>query len=231
MSGTWGAPTERSRVSRRVIVAAMAFALIVIAAAAVVNFLPGATAPSAAPGASQAAHPISTPSVSPIGPVTPVPSSEAPVASPPNSVGPRITTEVQPGRGTEQSTLSLGVPLGPLFSGPMPKSASAAGSIVAGFPSTIPIAPTSKISNSSVSSSGDILQVTLTAKSAANAEDVISYFRSVFAKVQLPLNPLPSIGGSTAVSFSRGSDRVTLTVTPDNSGSRYTIFGVLVVPG
>jgi hypothetical protein len=158
-------------------------------------------------------------------------------ATPPPAAGPvlgpqvpqpgkRTTTEVQPGAGGGPH--QLGAPASALFTGPIPRSGSAVGSLVAGFPSVIPVTQGSVISSSSVSSSGGIVQVTLVARTTISAPDVLGFYSSQFGKVGIVPQSPPTVAGSVAYSFTRGNDSVTVTATPvSGGGSRYSVVGVL----
>ncbi len=68
----------------------------------------------------------------------------------------------------------------------------------------------------------------MSAKTTIASTELITYYETQFAKVGLQGSPSPAVGGSTAVSFARGNDTITLTVTPTTGGgARYTVFGVL----
>lgn len=154
------------------------------------------------------------------------PTSPAPFAAIPPIVGKRTTTEVEPG-APASAALPLSKPAPALYSGPIPKSASASGKLVKGFPSAISVATGSTITNSSISSSGSIMQVTLVARSTASPSKVAAYYVAAFAKLGIPKVSLPANAGSTAYSFARNNDTVTITITPATGGCRYTVFGVL----
>ena len=183
-------------------------------------------------GGEQTEHAAPRPAAS-ASPPTRVPDA----ASPPPAAGPfigpqvpqpgkRTTTEVQPapGGGTHQ----LGAPASALFTGPIPRSGSAVGSLVPGFPSVIPVTQGSVVSSSSISSSGGIVQVTLVARTTISAADVLGFYSSQFGKVGIVPQSPPTVAGSVAYSFTRGNDSVTVTATPvSGGGSRYSVVGVL----
>jgi hypothetical protein len=59
---------------------------------------------------------------------------------------------------------------------------------------------------------------------------VVAFFDTAFANAGLAGTPAASAGSATAVAYTRGSDSVTLTVTPSGaSGAVYTLFGVVTV--
>lgn len=122
----------------------------------------------------------------------------------------------------------LSAPASALFTGPIPRSGSAVGSLVAGFPPVIPVAQNSVVSSSSISSSGGIVQVTLVARTTISAPDVLAFYSSQFGKFGIVPQSPPTVAGSIAYSFTRGNDSVTVTATPvSGGGSRYSVVGVL----
>ncbi|MBK4348504.1 hypothetical protein [Lacisediminihabitans changchengi] len=145
----------------------------------------------------------------------------------PRPTAPRTATEVEAG-GSVSHTLPPSAPSAPLVSLPLPASASALKKLVTGFPVAVLVMPSATIVDSSVSSSGDILQATLSAKTTADSDDVITYYEKQFAKVGLVGSSTPASGGSLSYSFVRGSNSIALTVKPSKSGgSTFTLFGVL----
>ncbi|TXN30424.1 hypothetical protein [Lacisediminihabitans profunda] len=225
MTSSWG---DKSKVARRAIISGLAAAAVIVGVTLVASSLNSAPAtPSAqtTPSARATAPTDST--------AAPAPTADpgaAPTAAPapgPSPTAPRTSTEVQKGT-TAGAALPPAAPLPVLFSGPMPRSASAVGKLVAEFPAVIPVAPGSTITDSSVSSSGNFLQATLSAKTSLSPQAVIAFYQSEFTKVSLPEAPLPAVGGSTAFDFARDGNSITLTVSPSGSGgSTYTVLGVL----
>lgn len=231
--------------ARRAIVSGLAAAAVIVIVTLTFTSLysvpvtPSAqTTPSAQATPSARATPSAqaTPSGQSTGPAnptaTPAPTTDPGAAAPAPGPGqkataPRMSTEVEKGT-TSGAALPPVAPLPVLFSGPMPKPASAVGKLAVGFPAVIPVAQGSKIADSSVSSSANFLQATLTAKTSLSPKAVIAFYQSEFAKVSLPGSPLPAVGGSTAFDFARDGNSITLTVTPSSSGgSTYTVLGVL----
>lgn len=192
--------------------------------------IPGVAAPTAGPGdaSSGPQTPAQTPTPTQPGtdrerPQTPVPFVPAPLP-----VGPRTTTEVEANPQSDP-TQPQSKPLPPLMTGDLPADAAAMQKIVAGFPAVIPIAEQSTIVASSVSSSGNRVQATLEATTTQSPARVTEYYRAAFAALSLPGASAPSTGGSSGTVFSRGADSVTLTVTPDGDGARYSLFGAINV--
>jgi hypothetical protein len=200
----------------RVLAAGGVAAGLVVAAALIIGALPapashrsGALGPDAtatpSPGASAAGGPYVTAS--------------------PKPVGPRVTTEVPPGQ--PGSTLPPATALPTVFSGTAPKSGSATGKLVAGFPDQLVIPTGAEIRSSSISTSGSRSQVTVDAKVAGDPTSTLQTISAGFAKIGLVGAPTPAVGGSTSQSFSRGNDTVTVTVTASGSKTELTVFAVL----
>ena len=211
---------------RRAIVAGLIAAALALCAAITFSLLPGRAATTvAAPTTAVTTEPIP---LSTTGPTDPD-STQAPGApSEPSEPGTtRTSTEVQGSGASTARTNPAPTPITPLLSGAAPKTASAIGSLVSGFPETIPVASTSTIANSAIASSGENVQVTLVAKTTRAAADVLAFYQATFSKIGLPETEIPAVGGSTAFSFAHGNDTVTLTVTATKNGANYSIYGVL----
>jgi len=213
---------------RRLIVVGASLAALLLAVGIGFSALTSAERPGTPDSAARGS---ATPSTS----ASPTPSSSAGAIGPeaesgtPPSAGPRTATEVL-AEQTAAPALPPSAKREPLVSAPLPATASAAKKLVAGFPAAIALKPKSTIVNSSVSSSGNTMQATLSAKTDADGDEVIAYYEKLFAKIGLAGSPVPSTGGTESYSFARGNDSVTLTVTPSKSnGSSYALFGVLNV--
>jgi hypothetical protein len=203
--------------SRRGLLVGFVLTGTLVAASLTLILVPGSTSTavaeaSAAPGLTRA-------TTSP-GPALPRPTFE------PVPTSPRTTTEVEPG-GVLQPVPPAPAPRPSLVSRNRPAEAFARGSVVAGFPSAIPVAAKSRIVSSSVSSSDNRLQVTLEATTSISPAKVTEFYRAHFAALSLYGTVTPSLGTSSAVVFALGDDSVTLTVEPDGDGSRYSLFGAL----
>ncbi len=172
-------------------------------------------------------HPATARSAAP-SPTASTPAREVAAGSAPAPpAGPRTSTEVQAPGSSPAPALppSKGYP--PLLTGPLPKDASATGALVRGYPAAIPVAGGARIRSSAVATSGTVLQATLVASSADSAADVLAFYRTELAKLGLAGDPLPAVGGSSAVSFARGGDTITVTATPAGGGSRFSVYSVL----
>ena len=140
-------------------------------------------------------------------------------------VTPRTSTEVLPAE-PGPVTLPPSKPRTALVSLPLPDSASSLGEVVGGFPSAVlPGIPDSLVESSSVASQGDRLQATLEGRSTLGTEDILAFYRQHFAPLGLLENPAGSSKRSTSLSFARGDDAVTLSITSVAGGSTYVLFG------
>lgn len=116
------------------------------------------------------------------------------------------------------------------ISAPLPKTGSATGALVAGYPATVmPQAPGSSIATSSVATQATHLQVTLAAKSPQAVADLVAFYRSALAKVGMYDSPAPAFAGATSVVFSRAGASVTLTATPGAHGTSYILYGAFTL--
>lgn len=135
-------------------------------------------------------------------------------------------TEVLPPTATA-TTPHLGTTLEPLVTAPLPKSASAKGKLVTGFPSEIIPIPTGlKIATSSVATQGEHLQATVVGTSTGSEADVQSFYQAAFTKLGMTAAVSPAGAGDSATSYTRGSDSITVTTTATTSGTGLSIFGV-----
>lgn len=223
--------TEFSRAvsPRRLILAGLGLSVVLIIVTVAASLLPGTPGTPGSPGSEaglSASPPAAVGTLNPIGPITsPTDAPADLMPSTPEPVGPRTTTEVQQG-ATPVVTLPPSPAAGPLVSGPLPASATSTGALVVGFPSVIPLPSGNTIATSSVSSSGNHLQATLSATTTVDTAELVNWFSVQFAKLRLPGSPVPAVGGSTAYAFARGDDSITLTVTPATvGGSHYTLLG------
>jgi hypothetical protein len=114
----------------------------------------------------------------------------------------------------------------PLVQLPLPKSGSAQGELVAGFPSDLlPIPADDAVASSSVSTEGKYMQAGVEVTSARSATDVVAYYQATYATLGLAVREIGAVSGSTAYAFARGENTITLTVVPATSGSTFTLFG------
>ncbi|HEU4808118.1 MAG TPA: hypothetical protein VFT01_07625 [Homoserinimonas sp.] len=117
----------------------------------------------------------------------------------------------------------------PLISAPLPETSHREGAFVEGFPQVITLAPHSEVTFSSVASEGDRVQAALGAMSTNAPTEVLEHYRAAFAEAGLTEGSVSTADGSDAVSFERGPSSITVTVWSTDTGSRFMVFGILVV--
>jgi hypothetical protein len=214
--------------TRRFVIGGLALAGILTAVALTVSNLPAPDSTSAR----SAPSPTASPSPSPASGLSPDPGPtvipEPFVPGVPAPDGQRTTSEVPQG-GAEQPALPADPPAAPIVVGGAPVGASELKALVKDFPTALALAPGSSVLSSSVTSSGATMQATLEATTPTAAADVVGFYTDLFAALQLPGSPTAAASGSSAVTFARGTNSVTLTVTPAAEGSRYSLFGVLAI--
>lgn len=136
----------------------------------------------------------------------------APESTPPGGIPPEVT----PPEGVPPALVSL----------PLPDTATAVGSLVAGFPvDVVPAAPDSVIDVSSVATEGSQLQAALSGQTTLTAEEVLDFYQAALSELGLSAAPAPALDGSSALAFTRGNNSVALTVSPIDGGCRYVVFG------
>lgn len=189
--------------------------------------LPAATPqPSASQAGANSKAATAAPAVSGKPSAAPSVNPKAPAAAP----DPQRPLEVVP--PAKQST-SAALPKSrvdaPLVKAPLPGEGSANGKLVAGFPTdVIDTAPSSALKSSSVSPQGNILQVSLVAHSKVEPLAVMQFYQKQFAQLGLGAAQAPASVGSSAMWFTRGTDKITVTTTPrDDGGTEYSVFGIL----
>jgi cytoskeletal protein RodZ len=235
---------------RNWVILGLGLAVLIVAAALVVNLMPASTlasntndpttrapASSAPAAASQKASSAAktTASSPPAGSTAsrPAKSSSAPTANPKapaSTPDPKRPLEVAaPAQTRANISLPPSKPHAALVSSPLPKAASATGKIVAGFPSAVlPLAPGSHVSSSSVSPQGKTLQVSLVAATTTEPLAVMQFYQTHLAALGLSAAQAPANAGSTAMWFTRGADKITITATAaKGGGTKYIVFGVL----
>ncbi|MFF2053428.1 hypothetical protein ACFVU2_17640 [Leifsonia sp. NPDC058194] len=225
------------KLSRRTwIVSGLAAAVVLAAGAVTLSLLPGPagspTAGAPAAGSSSSPSPSATTSApaagAPAAPAAPAPTAQS---SPP-AAGKRFTTEVIPADPQATPALPPSTPIPYPVSAPLPKTASATGGIVEGFPTTVlPQLPGSKVKTTSVASDSPNLQVSLTGTTDGSVTDVVGFYRQALAKFGMYDAAAPALDGATAVTYSRDGNAVTLTATPNQSGTSFALFGTFTAKG
>ncbi|MGV8911601.1 MAG: hypothetical protein ACOH14_03215 [Rhodoglobus sp.] len=178
--------------------------LVLLAVAAIVVFL-------ATDNSTQITEP--TPTATP----TPLSGSEIPqpTAAP---TTPQLGIENPPQSGTESS---------PLINRPLPKSATAEGKLVAGFPTSVISLPTgAKVVSSAIATEGDRMQATVVASSDGSEDKIHSYFEGIFTPLGLRGTETPSAPGTTATTWSSGTDSIIVATQVDGTVTRFTIFAL-----
>ncbi|RDV43399.1 hypothetical protein DOE76_18070 [Leifsonia sp. ku-ls] len=150
----------------------------------------------------------------------------------PPAAGKRYTTEVQPAAPAATPALPKSAALPYPIAAPLPKTASASGKLVDGYPAkVIPQVPGSKVGTSSVASEDTHLQVTLDASTDQKVNDIVAFYRSKLAAYGMYDAAAPAVAGATSVQFARDGNSVTLTVTPGDKGTSYVLFGAFTTKG
>lgn len=112
----------------------------------------------------------------------------------------------------------------PLVGETLPPSATASGALVDGYPEPImtPM-PSSDVLDSSIATEGDVMQVTLVARTTASPDDVREHYREVWGGSGLE----PTGREASDTSFADGSTSLDLAFAPDSgTGTVYVILGV-----
>jgi hypothetical protein len=154
----------------------------------------------------------------------------APEADPPDAPDTGAGVEVlpPPEEGAELPLPALS-DRGPLVGQPLPRTASAAGSYVEGYPvAALPALPQGRISTSSVSSQAPRVQVALSAVTTRSRSAVLRFYRVRLSRLGFAERPVAAVGGAQAAGFRRGRDSVVVTVAgPGREGTPYSVVGTL----
>ena len=130
------------------------------------------------------------------------------------------------------SELLEGVPTAPLVAAPLPRAASARGRLVTRFPLELRPTRASRVETSSMSPSGDRLQVALVASTSLAPADVLLAYRTRLAGRGLVEQAAPpATAGSQAAAFRRGRSTVTVSVAPQGAGTSYSVLASLHTGG
>jgi hypothetical protein len=200
---------------RRIVIAAVGAAALIVAAGVVVSFLPTRSGHSVAQTVlGGAATPRATDAGTDGGTHAGRPSTSQPSKSPKQDNS--LITDVGKG-GLEQIPTATPTPyrLHPTN----PPTSLAAKDITA--------APDSKVTTKATTTVAGSTDVLIDATTTSKPSDTIAYYQSMFTSLGLTGKPVPAVGGSTAIAFSNDSSTVTLTVSAHDKGSHYLIHGVL----
>ncbi|MDO6143896.1 hypothetical protein LDO98_11490 [Paenarthrobacter aurescens] len=117
----------------------------------------------------------------------------------------------------------------PLITGALPAPGSAAGEVVDGWPAGVLTLPEgTTIGSTSVSTSGDVLQVAADGIIAKPQAEVLASFRQSLVSHGFWSEAAPAADGAMAERFVRGTDTVTVSVVTTGTGnSRFQLLGSL----
>ena len=120
----------------------------------------------------------------------------------------------------------------PLVTAPLPRAESARGRLVTSFPPALRPTRATRVETSSISPSGDRLQVALVASTRLAPEDVLLAYRTRLAgRGLVEQTAPPATAGSQAAAFRRGRSTVTVSVAPQGSGASYSVLASLHAGG
>ena len=150
-----------------------------------------------------------------------------------SSGAPALASEILPSQAPGPSGLPVPVPPGPSLTGPLPATGNANGAVVKGFPTAVvPIPESLTVVSSSVSASGDRLQVGLQASSDSAPADVQAAYVAALSAAGFAVEDSPALPGTTATSFTRGPDGLVLTVRGrTGGGTELSVAGTLTTAG
>ncbi|QHF22816.1 hypothetical protein GTU73_01550 [Rathayibacter sp. VKM Ac-2804] len=231
---------------RRLLVAAGAVALLLVAGALVLDATaggPGDGSPTGAgatgsagtssPGAAASPGASSPGSSSPGAPATPGATSAATVTPPDPSTPAAVSDPSAPlevsGPAPVDTGLPDSTPRAALVSLPLPAAASATRALVAGYPTAV-VAPLrdSIVASSSVEPAGDALRSGLTATVALDAEQIVESYRRSLAAQGFTSAAVDAPADGAAMVFTAGEDSVSLSVTPTGTPRMsYSLITVL----
>jgi len=130
------------------------------------------------------------------------------------------------------SELLEGVRTAPLVTAPLPDAASARGRLVTRFPPSLRPTRATRVETSSISPSGDRLQVALVASTTLAPADVLLAYRTrLAARGLVEQSAPPATAGSQAAAFRRGRSTVTISVAPQGAGTSYSVLASLHTGG
>lgn len=241
-------------IARRLVIAGICLAVLIAAVAIVLDQLAGKPGPSAAQSTSASA-PSAGSSAAASGGATPGSASSAPSGGAPTGSAPSGSpasgsegggTEATSGEGDGGPSTAkplevlppvTATPTGlpqpsapaPLITGTLPEPASAAGEVVDGWPAGVLSMPEgTTIGSTSVSTSGDVLQVAADGITSKPQAEVLASFRQSLVAHGFWSEPAPAADGAMAERFVRGTDTVTVSVSTTGTGnSRFQLLGSL----
>ena len=227
--------------ARRLVIAGICLAVLIAAVALVLDQMASKPGPATAQS-SVSPTPGGDPSNSnssggASAPPSGSPTSGSSTSSPPdgsgNGSGDGVTTakplEVLPPVTATPTGLPEPSAPAPLITGPLPKSATAKGSLVEGWPSSVVTMPAgTTVGSTSISTSGTVLQLTADGIVGTSQGDVLGAFRQSLVAQGFWSEDAPAPDGAVAARFVRGTDTVTVSVSVTGTGvSRFQLLGSL----
>lgn len=227
--------------ARRLVIAGICLAVLIAAVALVLDQMASKPGPATAqssvspsPGGDPSnGNSSGNPSASPSGSPTSGSSTSSPADGSGNGSGDGGTTakplEVLPPVTATPTGLPVPSAPAPLITGPLPKSGTAKGSVVEGWPSSVVTLPAgTTVGSTSISSSGNVLQLTADGIVGTSQEDVLGAFRQSLVGQGFWSEDAPAPEGALAARFVRGTDTVTVSVSVTGTGvSRFQLLGSL----
>jgi len=212
-----------------------------LAVALAATLVLGATAACTSPGPAPDASPSASATRPSRADGTAAPSGSATPSTAPNGstegggAAGALASEILPSQAPGPAGLPDVAPpaAGPSLTGPLPATGAANGSVVKGFPKdVVPIVDGLTVVSSSVSASGDRLQVGLQASSDAAPADVQAAYVAALGGAGFAVGDSPALPGTTATAFTRGPDGLVLTVRDRiGGGTELSIAGTLTTAG
>ncbi|TVU63210.1 hypothetical protein FQP90_09445 [Paenarthrobacter nitroguajacolicus] len=227
-------------IARRLVIAGICLAVLIVAAAIVLDQMagrPGNTSAqsSSSSGPSSSSSAPASGSATPSGAGAPTPgspSSGLEGGSGENGNGGPSTAkplEVLPPVTATPTGLPEPAPPAPLITGDLPQAGTASGEMVDGWPADIvSLPPGTTIGSTSVSTSGNVLQVSADGIIAKPQSEVLGSFRQSLVSHGFWSETAPAAEGAVAERFVRGTDTVTVSVSTTGTGaSRFQLLGSL----
>jgi len=225
-------PHRSPAAAPRGLAVALAATLVLGATAACTS--PG-PAPDASPSASATRPSRADGTAAPSGAATPTPTAAPTGSTEGGGAAGALASEILPSQAPGPAGLPDVAPpaAGPSLTGPLPATGAANGSVVKGFPKdVVPIVDGLTVVSSSVSASGDRLQVGLQASSDAAPADVQAAYVAALGGAGFAVGDSPALPGTTATAFTRGPDGLVLTVRDRiGGGTALSIAGTLTTAG
>lgn len=223
--------------ARRLVIAGICLAVLIAAVALVLDQMaskPGPVTAQSPASSSPGANPSNgSASGSASAPPSGSPTSGSSASGPADGGGDGGTTakplEVLPPVTSTPTGLPEPSAPAPLITGPLPKPGTAKGSLVEGWPSSVVAMPTgTTVGSTSISTSGNVLQLTADGIVGTPQEDVLAAFRQSLVPQGFWSEDAPAPDGAVAARFVRGTDTVTVSVSVTGTGvSRFQLLGSL----